>query len=130
MTGMARGASSAPVIGLPRLGVSASAAPAATASAVPARISLRIDMLDLPIGADGPARDRIEVLAREAEDRRRPRSLAARGDEVGAQRLEIAALVPGAALQNRRPAVPAPGHAEARERLGQYWVLERRLRPA
>ena len=42
----------------------------------------------------------------------------------------VAGLVPGAALQHDRLAVPAPGHAEAGQRLGQHRRIERGFRPA
>src|SRR5215831_1390356 len=113
MTVMSQGAISADVIGLPRLGVSAAAAPAANARIVAPRMSCRIarlciDMFYLPIAAHGPARNRIEVLARESSDLWRPRSLPARGDKIRAQRLRIAALVPRSALQDGGAAVPFP----------------------
>src|SRR5215831_14120714 len=55
--------------------------------------------------------------------------LAARRYEIRAQRLHVAALVPGSALQDRRAAVPVPWCAEAGERLRDHWRLQRRLRP-
>src|SRR6266568_4908591 len=118
---MSQGAMSAGSSGLPRLGPSAKAAPTAKAKAneTAQTESLRIDMLDLPFGVDRPARDGVEVLARKPQHRRRLRGLAARGDELPARRLRIAAFVPGAALQDCRAAVPAPGHAEPGEGLGQ-----------
>ncbi len=71
------------------------------------------------------------MLVREAERvLHRLLGLAALRDELGAQRLRVAGLVPGAALQHRGAAVPAPRHAEAGERLGQHRRLQRRLRPA
>src|SRR5258706_259523 len=44
--------------------------------------------------------------------------------------LSGAGFVPGAALQHYRAAVPAPGHAKARERLRQHRLLQLRRRPA
>ena len=88
-------------------------------------------MLDLPIGPDAPARDAVVVLVREGEGgRHRLFGLTAGGDEVGAERLDVAGFVPGPALQHDRLAVPAPRHAEARERLWQHRVLQRSLCPA
>src|SRR5215831_16332371 len=52
------------------------------------------------------------------------------GNDLGARRLHVAALVPGPALQHRGSAVPAPGHAEARERPWQHRLLQRRVAPA
>src|ERR1700722_16593506 len=129
---MSHGARSAGVIGLPRLGPSASAMPAPHANAsMPAPIaSLRIDMFDLSLGVHGPTGDGVEMLAREAEHRWGLRSLAAQRHELFPGRLHVAGLVPGPALQDRRPAVPPPRHAEAGEGLGQPRLLERRLRPA
>src|ERR1700681_2821282 len=65
MTKMSQAARSEGLTGLPRLGVSATAAPAAraTASAAAPTESLRIDMLDLPFGVDRPAGDGVEMLA-------------------------------------------------------------------
>src|SRR4051794_30341559 len=133
---MFQGAISASVMGLPSPGVSALTAAKPSASAQPAAIAamekaLRIDMLDPPVGVDAPARDAVVVLVGEAE-----RvcdwllRLSARGDELGAQRLHVAAFVPGAALQHHGLAVPAPWHAEAREGLGLHRLLQRRLSPA
>src|SRR3954452_15590756 len=109
---MSHGAISCGVIGLPRPGSpgpSASAPPAPTASVSEMAQSRRlcVDMLYLTLVAHGPARDRVEMLAREGEHRRRLRGLAAMRDQLGARRLSGSALVPGAALQDRGPAVPA-----------------------
>src|SRR4051812_48108136 len=121
---MSQAAISAGVIGLPRLGPAAAAAPAPRASARnAARESLRVDMLHLPFRVDRPARRPVVVLADERRDRRRPRALAALGDDLRARRLHVAGIVPGAALEHRRPAVPAPQGAEARERLRQHRLL-------
>src|SRR5580704_4624555 len=73
--------------GLPSLGPSAkarpqvNATPMQVATAVPIA-SLRIDMANLSLAVHGPAGDRVEVLTRETEHRRRLRGLAARGDEL------------------------------------------------
>src|SRR5215470_15954642 len=90
-TSMFQAVMSASVIGLPRPGVSATAAAVPKASRqARARIGLRIDMFDLPVRADAPACDAVEVLVGEGERRRhRLLGLAARGDEVGAQRLHV-----------------------------------------
>src|SRR5258708_6184727 len=125
------------VIGLPSLGLSANArAPSATlaqsaiapAPALSAR--LRVDMLDLPLGADAPTGDGVEMVARKTADIRRLGGLAAQRHELLAGRLHGATLVPGTALQNGRPAVPAPRHREAGERLGQPRILQGRFGPA
>src|ERR1700676_3158135 len=80
MMKMSQAARSEGLTGLPRLGPSANATPAASAPAAATKQmeSLRIDMLDLPFGVDGPAGDGVEVLARERQHRRRLRCLAAR----------------------------------------------------
>src|SRR5262249_13553993 len=130
MMWMSQGASSVGLIGLPSSGPSARAAPATRRSEPTPSRSLRVDMLHLPFGVARRAGDAVEVLAREGEPRRRLRGLAAMGDDLGARRLHVAALVPGAALQHRGPAVPAPRHAEARERPRQHRLLQRRLAPA
>src|SRR5262245_5690193 len=123
---------SASVIGLPRPGVSAAAVPAPKASTTArARTGLRIDMLDLPVAVDAPARDAVVVLIGERQRaRHRFFGLAARSHELGASGLHVAGLVPGAALQHDRLAVPAPRHAEAGERFWNDRLLQRRLRPA
>src|ERR1700693_5356844 len=131
MMEMSQAARSEGLTGLPRLGPSAKAAPAARANASETVLSesLRIDMLDLPFGVDRPAGDGIEVLARERQDRWRLRGLTARGHELRPGRLRVAGFIPGAALQDGGTAVPAPRHAEAGEGLGQHRVLQGRLRP-
>src|SRR4051794_6339932 len=86
-------------------------------------------MLDLPAALDPPARDAVEVLVGESEDRWRLFGFAAQGDEPGAGRLDIAGLVPGAALQHHRLAVPAPRHTKAGERFGLHRRLQRSLAP-
>src|SRR5262245_35246636 len=109
---------SSSVMFLPRPGVSASAVPVLNASSAKERMRLRVDMFDLPFAVDAPTGDAVVVLVRERE-RARDRSfgLTACGDEFRAGRLHVAGLVPGAALQHDRLAVPAPGHAEADEGL-------------
>src|SRR5258707_15312930 len=69
MTKMSQAARSEGLTGLPRLGPSAKAAPAASAKAIemPPSEILRIDMLDLAFGVDRPAGDGVEVLARESQ---------------------------------------------------------------
>src|ERR1700730_465441 len=90
----------------PRLGLSESAASERTASVnAAAKSRLRVDMLNLPILSNAPARDPIEMVEC---------LVATLGDELGACRLDIAGIVRGAALQARWPAVPAPRHAEPR----------------
>src|SRR5882672_2605169 len=126
---MSQAVMSASEIRAPSPGVCASAAPEPTRSAQTAS-GLSVDMFDLPFAVDRPTREAVVVLVGEAERIRRFLGLAALGDELGAQRLHAAGLVPGAALQYHRPAVPAPGHAEARERLGQHRLLQRGLAPA
>src|SRR5260370_1899701 len=124
-------ARSACVIGLPRRGPSASATLAPSASpATPAMTaSLGIDMLDLPLGLDRPTGDGVEMVARKTADRRGFRGLAAQRHELLAGRLHVAGLVPGPALQDRRPAVPAPRHREPGEGLRQARLLQGRFGP-
>src|SRR6266540_4285195 len=116
--------------GCPRPGVSPALGAAKPRARSRTGNRLCIDMPDLPLAVDCPAGDAVEVLVRERRDRRDARRLAAHGHELRARRLRIAGLVPGAALQYRRTAVPAPGHAEAGEGLGEHRLLQRRLRPA
>src|SRR5712691_9711376 len=107
---MFHAAISASVIGLPRPGVSATAAPAPKASAsATAKRDLRIDMLDPPAAVDAPTGDAVVVLVGEPQRvRDRLFGLSPRRHELGAQRLHVAAFVPGAALQHHRLTLPAP----------------------
>src|SRR5215831_9878204 len=98
---------SASEIGFPSPGGSASAAGAATASAsTREEVALSIDMLDLSLVVDRPAREAVVVLAGESEHVGYLRGLAALGDELRAQRLRVSRLIPGAALQDRRLPIP------------------------
>src|SRR5689334_12339497 len=126
---MSQSARSASVTDWPRFGVSA-AAPEANASAAATSRLLRIDMFHLALAVDSPTGDDIHVPHRESRHRHVDSRLAALGGDLRARRLRIAGLIPGAALQHDRLAVPAPGHAEAGKRLAQHWLLQRRLRPA
>src|SRR6267143_6089282 len=129
---MSQAARSAASIGLPRSGPAATAAPApnASASAAAEIEALRVNMFHLPFAADPPAREAVVVLVRKAEHGRDIPGLAALGHELGAGRLHVAGFVPRAALQYGRPAVPAPGHAEPGESLGEHRRLQRGLSPA
>src|SRR5947209_1140705 len=100
---------SASVIGWPRPGVSATAVPAPKPSTkARSKTGLCIDMFDLPIARDAPARNAVVVLVGE-----RQRAchwligLTARSHELGAGWLHVAGLVPSAALQDDRLAIPA-----------------------
>src|SRR5579871_5557919 len=123
-------------MGLPRFGeppgLCAPTAPTLNTSAVArANSDLRIDMLDLPFAVDAPAGDAVVVLVRERErGGERLLGLAPRRHEFRAQWLHVAGLVPGAALQDRGLAIPAPGHLEPRECLVEDRLLQRRLAPA
>src|SRR3981189_2579341 len=100
-----------PMLGACGVGGSARAAPPPDASARSAATGLCVDMLDLPLAVDPPARNAVVVLVGEGERRRdRGLGLAPRRHELGTQRLHVAGFVPGAALQNRRLAVPSPRH--------------------
>src|SRR5882724_10646960 len=120
---------SASEIRAPSPGDWAAAAPQARAKARAAS-GLSVDMLDLPFVVHGPAREAVVVLVGERERARGLLGLATLRDELRAQRLNASGLVPRAALQDDRAAVPAPGHAEARERLGQHRFLQGGLAPA
>src|SRR5438034_11125353 len=106
-------------IGLPRLGPSAEAAPAARQRVSPTAVSsqLCINMLDLPRGGDPPAGDGVKMVGQRRRDRWDRLQLPALGDKLRTGRLHVAGLVPGAALQDSGAAVPAPRHAKAGERL-------------
>src|SRR5215471_7353723 len=100
---MSQAAMSAVPTGLPRLGASAEAAPAASNSAnqTPGVAQLRVRMLDLPGAVDRPASDGIAVLVQNRRHGGDHLQFAALGDELGSGRLCIAGLVPSQALQNR-----------------------------
>src|SRR5712692_8542468 len=131
---MSQSARSASLTGLPSPGRSAATAVAAPPSAsmrgMTAVRRLSVDMLELPFVVGGPARDDVHVPHREGGHRNVDLGLAALGKHLGAGRLDVAGLVPGAALQHHRLAIPAPGYAEPGERLTEHWRVERRLRPA
>src|ERR1700730_4339078 len=128
---MSQALMSASETGLPSPGLSASTGPAPSESArASAESGLCIDMLDLPFAVDRPAGDAVVVLVGESQrGRHRLAGLAPRRHEFGAQRLGVAAVVPGAALQDRGLALPAPGHDEAGERLGIDGPLQRGFCP-
>src|SRR3977135_2613735 len=139
MMWMSQGAISEGLSGLPRrgpsFGPSATAALATSVKASAAALNicekrLCVNMFDLSLGVDCPTRRAVVVLAREGQDRRRSRGLAAMGNDLRAGRLHIAAFIEGAALQHGGAAVPAPRHAEAREGLRHDGVLQGRLGPA
>src|ERR1700722_13092085 len=129
---MSQGLMSASLAGLPRCGLSAANAAEAKASATRRATArgLNIDMLDLPGALDSPRREAVVVLVGKAEHVGHFLGLAAHGDEIGAQRLHGAGIVPGAAGQSRRLAVPAPRHGEARERSRADRAFHRRFAPA
>src|SRR5437867_3452324 len=109
---MSQALMSASEIDLPRPGVSASAVLAPNASkSAREMICLHVDMFDLPLAVDGPARDAVVMLVGECERvGERRAGLSTHGDKLRARGLHVAGLVPGAALQHHRLAVPAPGH--------------------
>src|SRR5271165_5456297 len=101
---MFQAAMSASAIGLPSPGVCAKAVPAPSPHASPnARMSLRVDMLDLPFAVDAPARDAVVMLIGERErGRQRFGGLAAGGNKLRAGRLHVAGFIGGPALQDGR----------------------------
>src|SRR3989442_838008 len=120
----AQAASSPCVIGVPRLRTAASAGPASNISS-----TLRVNMADSSRCIDAPARDAVVVLARETRNPWHARSLAAHRDDLRARRLHVALIVPGAALQDCRAAIPLPRDAKARERLCHHGLLQCGLPP-
>src|SRR5262249_10199860 len=70
---ISQAAMSASFNGLPSPGPSARAAPATRQSASPRarKLTLCVDMLDLPRALDSPAGDRVEMLVQHRPDRRR-----------------------------------------------------------
>src|SRR5262249_56240709 len=104
---------SASEIGFPSPGGSASDGSAAKASASRREgVALSIDMLDLSLVVDRPAREAVVVLVGEPEHVGDLRGLAALGDELRAQRLRVSRLIPGAPLHDRPLAVPPPPHPQ------------------
>src|SRR5919206_1482462 len=90
--------------------------PIAASPATRAKARTSRDMVhDSPIGVYAPALDGVVVV--EGVNATCTNNLV-----VGW--LHVAGLVHGAALQHGRAAVPAPGQAEARERLRQDWLLQ------
>src|SRR5580698_6411491 len=106
---MSQAVISASEIGLPRCGASAANAVAEARASVTRRAvprGLNIDMLDLPGAVDRPSGEAVVMLVGKAEHVGHFLGLAAHGDEVGAQRLHGAGIVPGPAGDDRRLAVP------------------------
>src|SRR5579883_610321 len=114
---MSQTARSASVTGLPRPGRSDARAAEVLPRRRAAKRNLAVYMLDLPVAADCPAGDDIHMAHREGRYRCVDLGRPALGEHLLACRLDVAGLVPGAALQHHRLAVPAPGQAEARQRL-------------
>src|SRR4051812_30369833 len=118
---MSHGATSSGVMSFPRFGLSANAAdenkPSAQAAATAA---LCVDMLHLSLLGHAPGRDRIGVVDRPASTI---------GDHFLARWLDVAYVVGRAALQDSGAAVPAPRHAETRQRLRQHRLLQSCRRP-
>src|SRR5215470_8335629 len=128
---MSQSASSASLIGLPRPGLSAAIAVfAANATATTNARLLPVDMLRLPLVVDGPGCNDVHVSHREGGHRDIDLGLATFGEQLGAGRLHIAGLVPSAALQHDRLAVPTPRHTKPGERLAEHRRVECSLRPA
>src|ERR1700692_4159542 len=129
---MSQGLMSASLTGLPRCGLSAANAAEAKASATRTATarSLKIDMLDLPGARNSPRGEAVVVLVGKAEHVGHFLGLAAHRDEVGAQRLHGAGIVPGAAGDHCRLAVPAPRHGETRERSRADRAFYRSFPPA
>src|SRR4051812_34087850 len=120
---MSQEAISSGVAARPRFGLSAANVTAEDMARPEAamRRALRIDMLHLAFVGNSPGRDGVGVI---------DGSIAAYGDHLLSRRLDVTGLVDGAVLQARRPAVPPPWNAEARQRLRQHRQLQRRFGPA
>src|SRR5437667_1457194 len=99
---MSHAAMAAESNGLPRLGASAEAAPAARQKASQTAVigPLRVNMLDLPHAVDPPAGDRVKMVVQHHGDRRDRLQLPALSDKLGTGGLHVAGFVPGAALQD------------------------------
>src|ERR1700685_4218541 len=130
---MSQALMSASLIGLPRCGASAAKAAAEAKASVTrsaAAPGLNVDMLDLPGALNPPRGEAVVVLVGKAEHVGNFLGLAAYRDEIGAQRLHGAGIVPGAAGDGGRLAVPAPRHGKARERFRADRTFDRRFAPA
>src|SRR5215468_903558 len=98
---MSHSARSASVTGLPSPGRSAAivvAAPRVSPRGTRTDSALPIDMFDLSLRVDGPARDDIHVSHRECGHRDVHLGRTALGKHFVSGRLDIAGFVPGAAL--------------------------------
>src|SRR3984885_15860689 len=129
---MSQALMSASEICVPRCGVSAAnAADEARTSATrrAAAPGLNVDMLDLPGALNPPGGDAVVVLVGKAEHVGHFLGLPAHGNKVGAQRLHGAGIIPGAAGDDGRLAVPAPRHGKARERFWADRTFDRGFRP-
>src|SRR5207302_1474743 len=116
ITVRSHGAKSAAEIGVPRLGLSAPAAGVNSSAAITVVVTidcLGINMAHLAHAVDAPARDGIEVMTGEIGPLARRFGFTAQSDEFSARRLHVARFIPGAALENRRGAIPVPRHAKA-----------------
>src|SRR4051812_15063477 len=91
-----------------------------TASVAASASRLSIDIGCLSLCVDGPARDGVVMIVA-AE--------AALSSELGARRLHHPGLVGGAALQDRRSAIPLPCRAEAHGCFWQVRILQGGRRP-
>src|SRR5262245_52253014 len=123
---MSHGARSAGAIGCPKRGASAArtgtaAIVTATPIIAPTTRRSRERIACLPLLVDPPAGDGIVVVLP---------AQSAVGDELRARGLHHAGIVDGAALQQRRAAVPLPGGAKTSERLRQHGLLQRSAGPA
>src|SRR5215475_10891971 len=114
---MSHAAISAGSVSFPRPGPSARTGLEASARTTTRLGNLDVDMPHLALAVHRPARDAVVVLVRETQDWRDLLGLAAHGHELGTGWLHVAGLVPRAALQYGRTAIPAPGHAEPSEGL-------------
>src|SRR5262245_3469774 len=126
---MSHAASSAGVMGFPRFGACANAAPErkTIASNAMKDRTLRVYMFHLAAGIDCPGCDRVVVLGWKCSDRRNLSGLAALGYKLCSCGLHISRIVPRAALQDCGAAVPAPRNTEPREGFAVYRFLQRCL---
>src|SRR3984893_5587208 len=129
---MSHAAISAASIGLPRLGPSAEAAPAARPKASQTAVTslLRVSMLDPPRAVDRPAGDRVKMVVQHHRDRRDGFQLPALGDKLGTGRLHGACRAPGAVLKDCSPTSRARGHRKGGKRLPQPRPRQRPPPPA
>src|SRR5262249_42989030 len=122
---MSQAAMSAGASGFPRLGVCAHAnfEVRTRTNTRRWRVSLRVYMPTLAVTIDRPARDRVEMFVREGGYCWTFGHFTAYCNNLGSGWLHITRLIPRAALQHGRPAVPSPRRPKPGECLVEHRYL-------